>query len=435
MSPLRLITDGKWPRSRALSTSEFLWRSASDETSFRTDLDPRLHTIGTVPPANVDLVALAVLTFLADRTVRRPKGWQRQIALDLPVHDLNAWESVAETVTETLEILTADSWTLTLRKRASSKPKDTAERPSIDRVLLFSGGADSLCGAVRSLAAGERLLLVSHWDWAGHSSFQRDLAKRLSKLFPDQVVPRQHRLGRRTTQLGGGTFADEPTRRSRSLLFIALGLAHAAIDPVPLWIAENGYAALNPPLAGERRGALSTRTTHPVVLDHLQRIAKAIGGNGTLSNPFSAMTKGQMYREAADTLGQDEAVKLLSKSHSCSHVRWAIGTGLPPETQCGVCFGCLVRRAAFHAAELDDQTTYLHTAIAPSDQPAVLRKAAREEVLTIRYAGKRGVNAGDLLSAGLPADVSLDEALDVASRGLDELAAVVDSASDLSEIN
>lgn len=436
MSAIRLIPDGKWPRSRALSTSEFLWRSSSDETSFLTTLDPRLHTIGPVPSANVDLAALAILAFLADRTVRRPKGWEREIELDLPVHDLDTWQSVAECVTEMLEILTADSWTLTLRKRASLEPKHTAERPSIDRVLLFSGGADSLCGAVRSLAAGERLLLVSHWDWAGHSSFQRDLAKRLSELFPDQVVPCQHRLGRRTIQLGGGRFADEPTRRSRSLLFIALGLAHASIDPaVPLWIAENGYAALNPPLAGERRGALSTRTTHPVVLDRLQRIAIATGGHRALSNPFSAMTKGQMYREAADTLGQDEAAKLLSKSHSCSHVRWAIGTGLPPETQCGVCFGCLVRRAAFHAAKLDDQTIYLHTAVAPSDQPAVLRKTAREEVLTVRYAGRRGINASDLLSAGLPADVSLDEALDVASRGLDELAAVVDSASDLSGIN
>lgn len=436
MSPLRLIPDGKWPRSRPLSTSEFLWRSASAETSFHTDLDPRLQTIGSVPPPNIDFVALAVLTFLADRTVHRPKGWERQIDLDLPVYYVDAWERVAEDVAETLEILTADTWTLTLRKRARSKPKDTAERPSIDRVLLFSGGADSLCGAVRSLAAGEHLLLVSHWDWAGHSSFQRDLAKRLSERFPDQVTLRQHRLGRRAAQLGGGSFGDEPTRRSRSLLFIALGLAHAAIDPaVPLWIAENGFAALNPPLAGERRGALSTRTTHPVVLDHLEHIVGAVGGHASLRNPFADMTKGEMYREVAEILGKDEAAKLLSESHSCSHVRWAIGTGLPPETQCGVCFGCLVRRAAFHAAELHDQTTYLHTVVPPSDQPPVLRRAAREEVLTVRYAGRRGIRAGDLLSAGLPDHISLDEALRVASRGLNELATIVEDAPDLSMIS
>jgi len=199
-------------------------------------------------------------------------------------------------------------------------------------------------------------------------------------------------------------------------------------------VAENGYAALNPPLAGERRGALSTRTTHPVVFDQLQRLIGTVGGHGALSNPFSAATKGEMYAEVAAILGRDAGAKLLSMSHSCAHVRWAMGTGYPPDTQCGVCFGCLVRRSAFLAAGLDDQTTYLHTAIARDQQPARLRNAARQEILTVRYAGSRGVSAADLLSAGLPADVSLEEALNVAARGLSELAAVVDTAADLARV-
>jgi hypothetical protein len=435
MTRRRLITGGVWPRSRPLSTNEFLWRAASDESSFHTDLGPQLTTIGSVPSANVDLVGLSVLAFLADRTIPRPKKWEREIALDLPVHDPDGWQSVGQSVTETLQILTADSWTLALRRRAVSRLKDVAERPEIDRVLLFSGGADSLCGALKSLVAGERLLLVSHWDWAGHSAFQRDLASWLSRRFPNQVWHRQHHIGRRTTQLGGGSFGDEPTRRSRSLLFVALGLAYASIEPtLPLSIAENGYAALNPPLAGERRGALSTRTTHPIVLDRVTRWILDVGGHGSFSNPFASMTKGEMYTEVAQELGRDEAAKLLSKSHSCAHVRWAIGTGFPPGTQCGVCFGCLVRRAAFYAAGLDDHTTYLHTAIPPQAQPLGLRNAARHEVLTVRYAGNRGITAGDLLSVGLPAQASLDEALDVASRGLNELASIVDIAPDLARV-
>lgn len=436
MTSRRLIVGGVWPRSRPLTTAEFVWRAASDETSFHTKLGPQLAAIGDVPLANVDLIALAVLTFLADRTVNRPtRGWEREIELDLPVHDLDQWQTVTSDVCRTLEILTADTWTLTLRKRSVSKPPKIASRPEIDRVLLFSGGADSLCGAVRSLAAGERLLLVSHWDWAGHSAYQDRLARWLASRFSKQVYLRQHRIGRRTTQLGGGSFGDEPTRRSRSLLFIALGLAHAAIETrVPLWVAENGYAALNPPLAGERRGALSTRTTHPVVLDQIQKLVTTVGGHGSLSNPFEAMTKGEMYAEVAEVLGADEATKLLSMSHSCSHVRWATGTGYPPDTQCGVCFGCLVRRSAFLAAGLDDQTTYLHTVIPQQDQPARLQRAARQEVLTVRYAGRRGVSAADVLSAGLPAEASLDDAVSLAARGLAELNAIVDAAPDLSRI-
>lgn len=199
-------------------------------------------------------------------------------------------------------------------------------------------------------------------------------------------------------------------------------------------MAEKGYAALNPPLAGERRGALSTRTTHPVVLDQLQRLIEVAGGHASLSNPFEAMTKGEMYTEVGTLLGRDEATKLLSMSHSCAHVRWATGTGYPPSTQCGICFGCLVRRSAFLASGLDDQTVYLHATIPFKDLPARLRNAARQEVLTVRYAGKRGVSAADILSVGLPEGASIDDAVSIASRGLAQLAAIVDSAPDLSGI-
>lgn len=436
MTSCRLIIGGRWPRSRPLTTGEFVWRAASHETSFHTSLGPQLATIGDVPEPNVDLVSLAVLTFLADRTVRRPsKGFEREIELDLPVYDIDGWRALAPHIVATLEILTADSWTLDFRKRTTASPKKVAERPEVDRVLLFSGGADSLCGAVRSLAAGEALLLVSHWDWGGHSAYQRRLASWLADRFPNQVHLQQHQIQRSSRQLGGGSFGEEPTRRSRSLMFIALGLAHASIETrVPLWVAENGYAALNPPLAGERRGALSTRTTHPVVLGRLQRVITAVGGHGDLGNPFAAATKGEMYAEVAELLGKDEAGRLLSMSHSCAHVRWATGTGFRPDTQCGVCFGCLVRRSAFLAAGLEDRTTYLHAAIEPNLQASGLRQAARQEILTVRYAGSRGVTEADLLSMGLPDDVPLDEALDVANRGLRELAAVVDSAADLARV-
>lgn len=437
MSPRRLIVNGAWPRARALTTGDFLWRPRSDETSFHTRLDPQLAAIGNVPRPNIDTVAVAVTTFLADRTVARPsKGWERSLALDIPVHDVDAWTAAAPDLAETLGILSGDAWTLTFRPRAARKPQSIAARPEVDSVLLFSGGADSLCGAVRSLGAGERLLLVSHWDWAGHSAYQQSLARWLDKRFPNQLTHRQHRLGRRSTQLGGGAFGDEPTRRTRSLLFIALGLAHASVDPqVPLLLAENGYAALNPPLAGERRGALSTRTTHPEVLTRLQRCIASVGGHCDLANPFAEATKGEMFREVAALLGRDDASKLLSMSHSCSHVRWAAGTGFPPDTQCGVCFGCLVRRSAFLAADLEDRTTYLHAAIKADDQPNRLRLAARREIVTVRYAGRRRVTAADLLALGLPDGVSLDDALDVANRGLAELAAVVDNAPDLKRVS
>jgi hypothetical protein len=280
---------------------------------------------------------------------------------------------------------------------------------------------------------GERLLLVSHWDWAGHSGVQKAVISRLGARFPKQLSWHQIHLARRRDQIGGGgKFGEEASRRSRSLLFLSLGLAESSAEPLaPLWIAENGYAALNPPLAGERRGALSTRTTHPLVLGRLRDAVRELGGRAEFENPFAAMTKGEMYAEVARSLGNGEAETLLGKSHSCSHVRFAAGTGFPPDTQCGVCFGCLVRRAAFHAAGLADTSTYLHRAISRNNQPHHLRITADSEVRTVRYAGQVGVTVTDVLSVGLPDEVDVEAAVGVAERGLAELAAIVDVEPDL----
>jgi len=361
MTLRRLVME---PAPIPLGTDTFVWRSARGESSFHTNLDPELRWLGDVPLPNRDLVAFATSVFLADRTVGRPKGWRRTIELEVPVYDVAGWQGIADHVAETLELLSADAWQLTFVQRPEAKKLEVSEHPSVDRVLLFSGGADSLCGAIRSLVHGERLLLLSHWDWAGHSGIQKTLARRLAMMFPKQLVCRRVQLSRRKTQIGGGSFGDEATRRTRSLLFLSLGLAEASVEPVaPLWMAENGYAALNPPLAGERRGALSTRTTHPLVLSRVRDAAIALGARSEFENPFASMTKGEMYAEVAAALGKKEAEKILGVSHSCSHVRYAQGTGYRPETQCGVCFGCLVRRAAFHAAGLVDTAVYLHKAI------------------------------------------------------------------------
>lgn len=425
------------PSLRNLGNDEFVWRPRADETSFLTRLGPQLALIGAVPGPNTDFVSLSIVAFLADRTVRRPtKGWERSLAIQLPAFDEPTWTRLEPDIRFVLRLLTGDDWQVTFETRPPNRQKKVATRPPVDRVVLLSGGADSLCGAVRALEQGERTLLVSHWDWTGHSHFQLDLAQRLASRYPGQVWHQQHRIGRRARQIGSNVpFGEEPTRRVRSLLFIALGLAHASVEPaLPLWIPENGYAAINPPLAGERRGALSTRTTHPTVIDGVQAIVQQAGGAANISNPFESQTKGEMFSSVRDALGEAAASSLLSASHSCAHVRYAVGTGYPPATQCGVCYGCLVRRSAFLAADLEDKTTYLHAALPTARLTNLLRTAATSEVRTIRYAGARGITEADVLSLGLPSRVPLDDALAVARRGLAELATAVDAIDDLKTV-
>ena len=176
------------PGSGQLGTDTFAWHGHG-ESSFHTDLDPELRSLGDVPLPHRDFVTFATGVFLADRTVARPKGWRRAIELEVPVYDVAGWARLADHFAETLEILSSDSWHLTFTQRPEPEELTAPKRPELDRVLLFSGGADSLCGAIRSLAAGERLLLVSHWDWSGHSAVQQHLASELAARFPGQVIP------------------------------------------------------------------------------------------------------------------------------------------------------------------------------------------------------------------------------------------------------
>ena len=66
-----------------------------------------------------------------------------------------------------------------------------------------------------------------------------------------------------------------------------------------------------------------------------------------------------MFMSVSDTIGRENASALLSHTHSCSHLRMAMNYGRASTTQCGVCLGCLVRRGAFIASGLEDQSTYL----------------------------------------------------------------------------
>ena len=420
------------PGPGGLGTDTFAWLR-DGESSFLTDLDPELRSLGDVPRPYRDFAAFATGVFLADRTVARPKSWRRPIELEVPVYDVAGWTGLADhwraDAGDPLVRLLAAHLHAAARAGRSARPK------SIPRSTgsCCSAAARTPCAA-RSARwrPGSGSCSSRTGTGAGTPPCRSGSLPSLTARFPGQVTHRRIHLSRRSTQIGGGAFGDEKTRRTRSLLFQSLGLAVASVEPAaPLWIAENGYAALNPPLAGERRGALSTRTTHPLVLSRVRDAMHALGGHAESENPFTAMTKGEMHTEAAAALGKQDAEKILAMSHSCSHVRYAVGTGYPPETQCGVCFGCLVRRSAFHAAGMTDTTTYLHKVIPADKQPPHLRETAQSEVRTVRYAGQRGISAADILSMGLPDHVPIDDAVSVARRGLAELAAVVDAEPDL----
>jgi hypothetical protein len=148
----------------------------------------------------------------------------------------------------------------------------------------------------------------------------------------------------------------ELTLRSRSLLYLALGLTAASAFPgqLPLFIPENGWIALNPPLTLNRLGAYSTRTAHPHFLTKLVAFWRQVGILQELRNPYQDLTKGEMLAQCRHL----SLLKMLAPlSISCARPmvgRWQ----KEPGGACGYCYPCLVRRAALHRLGWDRGQDY-----------------------------------------------------------------------------
>lgn len=408
------------------AVSSFYWLT-DQRSSFTSALDPGLGLLGAVPALNIDMVRIALTAFAADRTVLRKRAgsnWnQRVIELEVPVSSPVVWDGVADELARVMGFLSGDRWTLAFTQQHAPAEaivaSDLPTHPS--RVVLLSGGADSAIGALYSrslLAADEHHILLSHFSNTMLAPIQRHVVAEIERLVPGPT--QQHvvvHLGRRGKRIDGSEYPTEPTSRSRSLLFLALGLAVASIHQVPLWIPENGFASVNPPLGPERLGSLSTRTTHPAFLHDLSAVLIKAGAHAVIENPFARSTKGEIYQQVVDLVGRDEASPFLSSTHSCA-LTGQRAHRISAEVPCGICFGCVLRRASFTASGVADTTKY----IAPSSDPVVQRWLGRKSVeQQVKNFVRRGVTARDLATLGLPRDYPLRDALDLCERGITEL--------------
>lgn len=322
----------------------------------------RLFSFPAPPDQTVQAFLLAALgVWAADKLQPRrltPDAWTRQITLHLPVSPV--WLPLAPRLAQLLNFLTGDDWTLKLRE-APVDLRIKGEWPhswTPDGVMLFSGGLDSLIGALDFLEAGQRLLLVSHYDFGQLASIQQNLAAALLGHYGSE---RLHHLGIRMQF----PEALELTTRSRSLLYLALGLTAAAAwgSSTPLIIPENGWISLNPPLTGNRLGSYSTRTTHPYFLELLTGLWQEANCAPPLLNPYQDLTKGEMVRGCRN---RELLKELFRLSVSCARPvvsRWQGG----PAGACGYCYPCLMRRAALHSPGWDRGEDYLRDVLTDPD--------------------------------------------------------------------
>jgi hypothetical protein len=161
---------------------------------------------------------------------------------------------------------------------------------------------------------------------------------------------------------------------------------------------------------------------HPWFLAELSRLAVVVGAHSDIENPFVAQTKGEMFRWAAGTVGGAEASKFLALTDSCGFPsKWRFG--IAKNVHCGVCFGCLMRRASFAAAGLKDHSSYASDD--PPNDRAAKALGKRTLMPSIEACVARGISLIDIAAMRLPAGYSPGTAYDLCQRGVAELSELV----------
>lgn len=328
------------------------------------DFSKLLRAVPHPSETALDFLLVAATVYALDKLIPRTDsqdGWRRSFEVEVPVRNATRWTANSEVANKCLSFLSGDSWKLSfgershpiVRRKRRKRRSRTVFRPvSGSQACLFSGGLDSLIGAIDTLEVknDEPLCLVGHHDpnIGGVQKDQVQILEVLRGLFPNRCQPVLIGVGH------SGKSA-EITMRSRSILFVALGIVVAAHlgDRTPLLIPENGTIALNVPLTPSRRGSCSTRTAHPHYLALLQNWLDGIGLVHPILNPLIQKTKGEAASQCLNQAALKETALLSSscakRGHTSSWVRRSAGS-------CGRCMPCIYRRAALHSIGMDSET-------------------------------------------------------------------------------
>ena len=351
---------------------------------------------------------------LAGHRTESPDGWTREFELEVAVADPAFWNNQQELVSRLLGFLTTDIWKVGfIGGGLCLKPPRRPVLPPEDCVALLSGGLDSFIGNLDLVANGRRPFAVSQ-TVRGDAKNQRAFAKLIGG-------------GLRHLQINHNADVPDPetppSQRARSLIFIAYGILAATMlkkyhtgSDVTLYVCENGFISINPPLTEMRLGSLSTRTTHPVFLGLIQRLLDTAELRVHLENPYQLKTKGEMLRDCAN---KELLYAHATDTTSCSRF---LQNGYK---HCGRCVPCLVRRAAFRASGKNDTTEYVYRDLGRDDKDYAGFDDVRSVAMAIAEVKADGLESwlGTAISTTLLGDVAPLQAM--VGRGLDELGSLL----------
>ena len=399
-------------------------------TTFNTSAIVQLHPLaffwGKSSAVSFSLLYLSAIVYAIDRSVERAiysvDGWSRDFDVYINIPEYEFLQPLEKQINSMLSFLTGDYWNCHFVGTANIRygrynPSNYFD--GITQVNLFSGGMDSLIGAIDYMTDNPngKLFLASHYDsiMRGPLSDQEGL----KKLFRYQYAGKYCAIPAVLIQPG---LSMELFCRSRSLMFLSIALIVASYSGCKIVVPENGSVSLNYPLSPSRRASCSTRTTHPVFMKEYRELIIALGLNVEVENPYEKMTKGEMVQNCSD---KNYLLRIVAESNSCGK------RGMHQcmydnhnASHCGHCMPCMYRKAAM-IGERDD-TTYGNRFITLYNKRG--DKVAEDFFAMLDFLKKdltREDIRRELRIAGMRSFSDLDDYVDLVVRTRAELSAMI----------
>jgi 7-cyano-7-deazaguanine synthase in queuosine biosynthesis len=338
-----------------------LWgKDGPDKITLRIE-DIHKKMSKNVPDAFQDLLEIATYVYSADQAI--PRGaddvdsfgdrWRRDLNFIIPVRKPEFWNSpdVQNSLCSTLGFLSDDNYQFDFVKLKNVQSfqgyldfNDDGQMFGYpEQVVMFSGGLDSLAGAIEEVVNQKRkVMLVTHKSTPKLNKRHRTLEGMIADKAGENTPLH---IGVRVNKNKGLNY--EYTQRSRSFLYVSIGATIAKmLNLKSVRFYENGVISLNLPVCAQVVGGRATRTTHPRVIKGFQNIISLVAGEPfTIENPFIWKTKADVVEVITKAGCQD----MLARSTTCTHT-WEMTNH---HTHCGTCSQCIDRRFAMLAAKAD----------------------------------------------------------------------------------
>jgi hypothetical protein len=349
--------------------------------------------ITALQPKILDLLEIAIYVFSSDRRVFRGdryglnyNKWARTFNFHIPVRDIDFWKDgkIISSLSESLGFMSGDRkynfFFEKYKKQAFIDHQPTLftddiipldARNDVD-VMLFSGGLDSLAGAIETLnmTKDKKLYLVGHKSNKSTISTQVGLVRTLSEKYKDRI-----------TFYGfechfTGLSSIEETQRTRMFLFSAIAFAICShFSKNEFFIFENGITSINLLKQADVINARASRTTHPKTIGLLRKFYNGFVKDYKFITPYIYKTK----TDIMNVFIQFKEENLIASSVSCSATR----NNDISSHHCGVCSQCIDRRFAIYAAGLEDYSdNYVNDIICGNNNAEALTRLYN----TLRFA-------------------------------------------------